>query len=303
MHLIPTDAEVAHGPTSSHDFQRQAVSQAVGLLPAAGQGRRHRAARVVRLASRFAKGAAGLVVLVAIFEGLRAMGALPSGSVPSAADIGAAILDSVRAGDLGAALWNTALAWFLGVLAAALIGVPLGVTVGSSRWADATTQRTTDFLRPIPAVALVPLAIVVFGIELGMQVFLVSVACVWPILIGTRSAVRAVDPLQLETARTFGLGRASVISRVVLPASLPVIVTSLRVGAGLGVVVVVAAELISGSPGLGTLLVQSQPAGRDNVAWACVVVAGALGGVVNMVLALAERRFASWQEQSTEALR
>lgn len=256
-----------------------------------------------RLARRVLKACAGLAGIVLAFEFLRLVGILSATSVPSTRAILSALGTSVSEGDMGSALGSTALAWLIGVLLAAAIGIPLGMTVGLSRWADSTTQRAVELLRPIPVVALIPVAVVLFGLDLPMQVFLIVLACIWPLLLGSRGGVRAVDPLQVDTARTFGLGRVAVMVRVVLPASLPAIATALRIGASIGVVVAVAAGLISGSPGLGNLLVDSQNAGRDDVVWACLLVTGLFGVTVNLLLAIAERGVAGWQELSTEGRR
>lgn len=246
---------------------------------------------------------AGLACLVVVFEGLRAVGFLPATSVPSSVEILQATWTSLSEGEMASAIGYTLLAWLLGLLVAAGLGIPIGITVGLSQWADSATKRAVEILRPIPAVALVPVAIVLFGIKLPMQVFLIVVACIWPLLLGARGGVRAVDPLQIETASTFGLGPIAVVRRVVLPASIPAISTALRLSASLGLVVAVGAQLISGSPGLGSLLVNSQDAGLNDVVWACLLVTGVIGVVINLVLAAAERGIAGWQELSTEARR
>ncbi len=249
------------------------------------------------------KGATGIAVLVAIFELLRTSGVLPAGAVPGSFDIAKAIIEGTRSGSLSNALADTVLAVVLGLAAGAALGVPLGLASGASTWFDATTERAVEFLRPIPAVALVPIAIILFGIDRNMQVFLIAVACLWPILIGTRAGVRAVDPLHVAAARTLGLGNLRIAARVVLPSSVPAIATSVRVAASLAVVVAIAAELISGSPGLGALLIEEMRSGNDDLAWACLVVAGILGVVTNVALVAIERRLAGWQEESTEGRR
>lgn len=254
-------------------------------------------------ARRTLQACAGLVALVVVFEALRLFGILPKTDVPSSAAIARALSSSIADGDMASALGSTFVAWAMGVAIAAAVGVFLGILVGLSRWADWTTRVAVEFLRPIPVVALVPVAIVVFGLELSMQIFLVSLACVWPVMLGTRHGVRAVDPLQLDTARTFGLSSTSITRRVVLPASLPSIVTALRVGASLGVVVAIAAEIVSGSPGLGKLLIDNQQVGNNDMVYACLVVAGVFGVVVNVVLAYAERHLTGWQHAITEARR
>lgn len=258
---------------------------------------------LLRAPRRPLQAVAGIALLVLVFEALRRVGVLPATSVPSTRSIVEALRTSVSEGEMGSAVGYTALAWVLGLLVAAAIGIPGGITIGLSRWADSATGRAVEVLRPVPAVALVPMAIVLFGIEVRMQVFLIAIACVWPLLLGARAGVRAVDPLQIETARSFGLGSVAVVRRVVWPAAIPAVVTALRLSASLGVVVAVGAQLISGSPGLGNLLVNSQNAGRNDVVWACLLVTGAFGVTVNLLLAAAERGVAGWQTLSTEGRR
>lgn len=282
--MLPAPAPAAVSPATDDSPHRRTTGVPSGL---------RRAAQAV----------VGLAVLVVAFELLRLVGLLPPGSVPSTGAIVAALVSSVASGEIVSALGYTVLAWSLGLLLAAAIGIPSGIAVGLSRWADSASRSAVEILRPVPAVALIPVAIVLFGIEVPMQVFLVTVACVWPLMLGARGGVRAVDPLQLDTARSFGLGSLTVVRRVVWPAALPAVATALRLSASLGVVVAVGAQLISGSPGLGSLLVNSQNAGQNDVVWACLLVTGALGVVVNLVLARGELALAGWQTLSTEGRR
>lgn len=258
---------------------------------------------IPRPVRRALQACAGLATLVLIFEGTRAVGLLPTTSVPSTGETLGALRTSVVDGDMVSAIGYTVLAWLLGLLVATAIGIPSGIAVGLSRWADRATRSAVEILRPVPAVALVPVAIVLFGIEVPMQVFLIAIACVWPLLLGARGGVRAVDPLQVDTARSFGLSQGAIIRRVVLPATVPAMATALRLSASLGLVVAVGAQLISGSPGVGSLLVSSQNAGKNDVVWACLLVTGALGVVINLLLASAERGIAGWQALSTEGRR
>ena len=258
---------------------------------------------VPRRVRRTLQACAGLAVLVLAFEALRLVGLLPATSVPSTIAILAGLWTSVSNGQMTTAVGYTLLAWVLGLLVAAGIGIPGGILIGLSRWADRATKSAVEILRPVPAVALVPVAIVLFGVKIPMQVFLIAIACVWPLLLGARGGVRAVDPLQIDTARSFGLDPFTVVRRVVWPATIPAIVTSLRLSASLGLVVAVGAQLISGSPGLGSLLVSSQNASKNDVVWACLVVTGTIGVIINLLLAVAERRIAGWQELSTEGRR
>jgi NitT/TauT family transport system permease protein len=177
------------------------------------------------------------------------------------------------------------------------------MALGASRWADSLARVTIEFLRPVPAVALVPVAVISFGLEIGMQVFLIGFACVWPVLVGTRHGVRAIDPLMIDSARMLGLSRRDIVTRVSLPATAPAIATGVRLAASLGVVVAVATEIVTGSPGLGQYLTQAQQAGDDAAAFAAVLVSGLLGLTVNALFVAGENRVAGWQQQSTEGRR
>lgn len=249
------------------------------------------------------KGLAGAALLLAAYEAFRLAGVLPEQSAPAVPAVVDSFVAGLASGELVEPLLATAQAWALGLLVAAVVGTTLGAAVGLSAWADAVTRVAVEFLRPIPVIALLPVAIVIFGLQISMQVFLVAIACTWPVFIGTRHAVRAVDPQLLETARSFRLGRLATIRRVVLPAAVPAVATGVRTAAGLGVVVAVAAELVSGSPGLGEYLNQAQQGGQTAAAFAAVLLAGMFGLLVNVVLTALENRVAAWQVHTTEGRR
>ncbi|MET9970214.1 ABC transporter permease [Streptomyces sp. NPDC006356] len=256
-----------------------------------------------RWAGAMARSAVGLVSLVAAYELLRLVGVLPSASAPGVPSIGSALVSGLADGTLTGPLGDTAQAWALGLAVATAIGLPLGMVTGLSRWADSVTGVAVEFLRPVPAVALIPVGIVVFGLEIGLQVFLVAFATVWPVLIGSRHGVRTVDPLLIDSARALGQSRARVLYRVVVPASVPAFATGLRTAAGIGVVVAVAVEIVSGSPGLGYHLNSAQQSGRVTDAFAAVLLAGLFGVVVDLAARAAENRLAGWQRHTTEGRR
>lgn len=242
----------------------------------------------------------GFLAFVAFYGIAHTAGLLPAGSTPSVVELGATIWNDTVSGVLVSATGATLLAWLVGLAIAVVIGVPLGIAVGLSRWVEAITGPTIEFLRPIPAVSLVPVAILVFGLKIEMQAFLIVVASVWPIMIATRHAVRNIDPLWKDTARVNGQGPLRTIIRVVLPGSVPGIATGLRTAASLALVVAVAAEIISGSAGLGQYLNAARSAGDAAATFAGVVVAGVVGVVIDAILRVAERLVSHWQVASTE---
>src|SRR6266545_432353 len=228
---------------------------------------------VRRTVARSAKGGAGVLAAVGIWETLRALSVLPDDNAPSAWAILAATARELAQGPLATAAAQTAYAWAVGFLVAVAVGVSLGVLVGLSRWAEAATGLLFDFLRPIPAVALVPVAIVLLGLGLRMQTFLTVFAAVWPMLFNTRYGVRNVDPLQIDSARVQGVGGVELVRRVVLPAALPSIFTGLRLSASIAVVVTVVTELVAAGTGLGHYIDQNQQVGNAPEAFAGVLAA------------------------------
>ncbi|MEV6342992.1 ABC transporter permease subunit [Actinoplanes sp. NPDC051851] len=222
------------------------------------------------------RGVTGFAVLLLGWEGLRMLRVLPPTAAPGVRDVVA----SADAGLVRAA-GETLLAWALGLALAAVIGIGLGVLVGLSRWADDATRPTTEFLRPIPVVALIPVAIVLIGIDTRMQAALVGLACLWPLMISTRFGVRDVDPLLIESGRVLGASGLRLVTRVTWPAALPAIRTGLRTAASLGIVVAIAVELVAGSPGLGHYIAQQQAAGQIAASYAGVLVSGVLGWAIS----------------------
>ncbi|WP_433797205.1 ABC transporter permease [Actinoplanes sp. CA-252034] len=230
------------------------------------------------------KGLAGLLVLAGLWDVLRLVHLLPPTATPAGRDVAAALASPEVRGGLAAAVGHTVTAWAAGVLLAAVVGIAAGLATGLSRWADAASRVVVDFLRPIPAVALIPVAIVVAGIGVPMQALLVAFACLWPLLISTRFGVRDVDPMLVETGRVLGASGARLIATVTVPAAAPAIRTGLRTAAGLGIVVAVAVELVTGSPGLGSFIGLQLQGGQIAAAYTGILAAGLLGAAVHSLL-------------------
>jgi ABC-type nitrate/sulfonate/bicarbonate transport system permease component len=246
-------------------------------------------ARVVR----WGKGLAGIAVAIAVWELVRAAGLVPRDFVPSIVSILDAVVDSLSAG-LPDAVRHTLTAWAAGMVLAVAIGVLLGVAIGLSRTGDAAARVVIDFLRPVPSVALIPVAVLIFGIGLRMQIVLIVFACVWPVLFNVRYGVRSVDPLLVDTARVAGLSRAGVIRRVVLPWALPAIFTGVRISSSIALVLAVSSEMITGSPGLGKMIVDADSAGNFPLLYAGALVTGVFGFLLNQGLISIDRRLLPW---------
>ncbi|WP_110950702.1 ABC transporter permease [Pseudomonas bohemica] len=140
---------------------------------------------------------------------------------------------------------------FAGYLAALLIGVGLGVIIGRSRWAEDLLLPPLEVLRPIPAVAWIPLAILMFPSSELSMVFITFTGALFPILLNTVHGVEAVDPRLIASARSLGAGRRAILLEVILPGAAPSIITGLAIGMGTSWFCLVTAEMISGQFGIG----------------------------------------------------
>jgi NitT/TauT family transport system permease protein len=252
--------------------------------------------------TRVIRGVIGACAAMALAEAVIRLGIIDSEVVPP---ISVVLLRSVTmAGDpvFLANLADTVLAWLVGLALAVVVAVVVGVVLGSVPWLSTPSQIVVEFLRPIPSVALIPLAILLFGSETEMKVSLIFYAATWPILLNMLYGLRDVDPVAKDTMRSFGFGPLSVLWWVSLPSLAPFVATGVRVAAGIALVVVVSAELLSGGmSGLGTFLIAAGSAGGNtDVTLAGAVWAGALGLIVNTLLVRAERSAFRWHFARTE---
>ncbi|MBO3274349.1 ABC transporter permease [Pseudomonas schmalbachii] len=140
---------------------------------------------------------------------------------------------------------------FAGYLSAAVVGVLLGLAIGRSKWAEDSLLPPLEVLRPIPAVAWIPLAILMFPSSELSMIFITFTGALFPILLNTVHGVEAVDPRLVASARSLGAGRLAILREVVLPGATPSIVTGLAIGMGTSWFCLVTAEMISGQFGIG----------------------------------------------------
>jgi NitT/TauT family transport system permease protein len=267
----------------------------VTVVPATVRGRTAPVARLggVPRVVRWAKGAVGVLVAIGLWELVRALSLLPQDYVPSVPTILRAVVENLDNGLL-AATGETLKAWGFGMLITIGIGVAFGIAIGLSRWADAASRVVVEFLRPVPSVALIPVAVLIFGIGLRMQLLLIVFACVWPVLFNVRYGVQSVDRLLIDTARVSGLARRDVVRRVVFPAALPATFTGIRIASSIALVLAVSSEMVSGSPGLGKLIVDADAAANVELSYAGVFVTGVVGLLLNLGLQIADRRLLPW---------
>ncbi|MFW3168558.1 ABC transporter permease [Geodermatophilus sp. CPCC 206100] len=245
-------------------------------------------------ASPIVLGLIGLVALVALFEILPRIGVLPNRFFPTSSQIFAALLDQLGQSGFWIALLDTIQGWALGLFIAAVAGVLIGILIGSSHFLRELTASTIEFLRPIPSVALIPLAVLLFGTSIESKLLLVVYAAFWQMVIQVLYGVQDVDPVAQDTARAYRFPFWARVRYVTWPTALPYVMTGLRLSASVALILAVTAELVIGNPGIGNRLAVAQSSGAIEATYALVVVAGLLGVVVNLVFRFIERRALSW---------
>ncbi len=252
-------------------------------------------------AFRLGKGLVGVAGAIGIWELLVVSGVLPEKAAPSFGSIVVAAVTDLGNGSLLGAVGVTMLAWAIGLAIATVLGVILGALIGVSQWVAGVLRLLVRFLRPVPSVALIPVAVLVAGLSLKMTLILVVFASVWPILFNTAYGIREVPQLYKDTGRAMGLSSGGVLTRITLPAALPSVATGLRVSAAIALVVVIAAELITGNAGIGRFILQERLGAQYSDAYAAVLVGGLLGYLINGIATGAERRLLFWSAEYRQA--
>lgn len=200
----------------------------------------------------------------------------------------------MHTGDFWIAVLRTMRGWALGLVLATALAVPLGIFLGSSEFANRALRVPVEFLRPIPSAALIPVLFLTLGTTLKSEVFLAAFGAFWPLLIQTIYGVRDVDPLALDTGRSFGVGRLSRLWRIKLPSSIPYIFTGLRISSQVSLILAFTAELFMGVPGLGQEINYASSYGLTEELYAYALATGVVGVAIHLAMTALERRALRW---------
>jgi ABC-type nitrate/sulfonate/bicarbonate transport system permease component len=179
---------------------------------------------------------------------------------------------------------------------AAVAGVGLGLLLGSFRAVRETVEPVLELARAIPPPVLVPILMLFAGIGDTMKVLVIASGCVWPVLLNTVEGVRAIDPVLVDTARTYRIGRVSYLRRLVLPAASPQIFAGLRQAVSIGIILMVISEMRAANDGLGAAVVQFQRGFAIPEMWSGIILLGLLGVVLALLFRLVEARALRWYE-------
>jgi ABC-type nitrate/sulfonate/bicarbonate transport system permease component len=215
--------------------------------------------------------------------------------LPSPAEVVVALVQGIQDGSLWVNIWASLLRVVQGFLLGFAIAVPVGVLMGNSRIFRGLVEPLVELVRPIPPIAIIPLAILWFGIGELSKVFIIAYGAFFPILVNTMAGFREVDPVLIRAARTLGASRWQIFRDVVLRSALPFIIVGSRLGMGLAFIVLVAAELIASSEGLGYLINDARYNFRTDRVFLGMILIGVLGLILNKLLIEIERRLLRWR--------
>jgi ABC-type nitrate/sulfonate/bicarbonate transport system permease component len=240
-------------------------------------------------------GLVGLLGFGALFEILPRVGVLPAEYFPPTSKIVGALIDEIDRSAFWRAVTGTVSTWLLGLAIAVVAGIVLGVVIGSIPVLRLATASTIEFLRPIPSVALLPLAIVLFSAPVRSILLLVVYASFWPVLIQVLHGVTDVDPVARETAASYRLGRWRQARYLVWPTTLPYAMTGIRLAASVALVLTITGELlIGGTKGIGEEIAVAQSSIAVPSMYALIVVSGLIGLLANLATRRAERVVLAW---------
>ncbi|HUI13372.1 MAG TPA: ABC transporter permease [Xanthobacteraceae bacterium] len=192
--------------------------------------------------------------------------------------------------DIGPSLWR----FSVGYVAAAFIGIAVGIPVGASRNLRNVLEPVLEFLRAIPPPVLVPVLILFTGIGNEMKALVIVFGCIWPVLLNTVAGVRSLDEVLAETVRSYRIGRLSRLWHFVLPGASPQIFTGLRQALPIGIILMVVSEMFAASDGIGFSLVQYQRTFAIPEMWSGIILLGIIGIVLSLIFRIVEARMLGW---------
>jgi NitT/TauT family transport system permease protein len=238
------------------------------------------------------RGALGIAGFLLAAEALGRAGVIDPYAIPLASSVLAGAFGLLTNGEFLAGIGGTLSSAAAGLLLATAAAVPSGLLLGTFPKAERAVRPLVEFLRPIPSVALLPLAL--FALADQGKTALIVYTSYWSILINTLYGLRDVDPLAKETLQSFGFGPYAVMRRVSLPSAAPFIATGVRISASVALIVAVSVELVAGGDGIGAFVSDAAAGNRRDLMIAATAWTGVIGLLVNSALTGAEQRVFRW---------
>jgi ABC-type nitrate/sulfonate/bicarbonate transport system permease component len=266
-----------------------------GRVPTpAGRLRRGRLAHGLGAGRSAVLGVIGLAGFAVLLELVPRTGLVSDAFLPPTSRILAELGRQAGQAPLWTAIGNTLQTWLIGLVMAVVAAAVAGIVIGSVPFLRAATASTIEFLRPIPSVAWIPVAIVLYGPTRAGTLLIVVYAAFWQMLVQVLHGVVDVDPVARDTARAYRLGRWAQIRWLIWPTALPYVVTGVRLAATVALILTVTGELFIGTPGLGQSIRAAADGGAVTLMYALVVITGVVGVAANLLFRTFERRALAW---------
>lgn len=234
------------------------------------------------------------LTLIALWQLAAARGWLSTRVLPAPLDVGLAAWQLAVSGELWTHVKISAGRALVGLAVGGGLGLVLGLLTGSVRWLETLLDSTIQMIRNIPALALIPLVILWFGIDETAKLFLIAVSVFFPIYINTFHGIRNVDPGLIEMGRTYGLSRWGLYTQVVLPGALSSILVGLRFSLGLMWVILIVAETISAQAGIGYLTMNAREFLQTDIVLVGILLYALLGKLADLFARGLERYWLRW---------
>jgi len=229
-------------------------------------------------------GLATIAAVLVAWEVVVRTGLLQYQYIPAPTAVWSGFVDVATSGELGDGVAHTVGVTLLGWAVAAVAGVTIGMLVGASRTAWTFTGASLETMRVLPAIAFVPLSVLLFGFTSRMELLIAIYGAVWPILLNTLSGMRSTSPQLLDVAKVMRLSPLAELSRIRIPAATAKIVVGLRLGLATSLILTLVAEMIGNPAGIGYALINNLEALQPERMFADIIVIGALGIALNWCL-------------------
>lgn len=245
-------------------------------------------------------GAATIALLLAALEASVRAGAVNRALVPAPSTVVQKLVAIVARGEVFGPLGETLALLAVAYVGACTLAVAVGLLMGRFAFVHGLLEPLVEVLRPLPKPALLPALMLFLGIGTTMKLTIIGLGVFFPVLINTVQGVRGTEPVLLDMARTFGHGRARTLLTVVLPAALPMVLAGMRVSLGLGLVLVIVAEMLAGTGGVGYLILDMERSFRVPEMYAWIVILAVLGWGLNDLFVRLEGRVTHWSLATRE---
>ncbi len=268
----------------------ESVGMALGPATKEASARRFTA----KLWDTRASGVCLVIALLLLWEASAQFGFVKSANWPPFSAVLVGLYKGLASGELEKIIGSTLWVMLRGYAVGCGAGIVIGFSIALWRPVRLTIEPTIDILRTIPATAIIPPLIFIFGLGDPLKIFSIAFAIVFPVALNSISGVVTIEPLYLQVARTFGISRGKILAKVVFPAALPFIMAGLRTSVGLALIVTVVSEMIAGGNGIGYYLLQMQFALRTADMYGAVILLAAVAYLLNRGFLAWEARVIHW---------